>query len=116
MRHSQSASRGLGAGVKVKKPGLQEWEATFTRTHFRMQSGLKEVKPVKVCSSIKYHKVSQGYRQKEISNSFQPVKVFFSLRILFYYNLSQERGSGFMVSLKRDYISKLWALGPPEAD
>jgi hypothetical protein len=69
MRPARSTSCGPGAGVKVKKPGLQEWEATFTRTHFRMQSGLKEVKPERVRSSIKYHKVSQAYKHEEISNS-----------------------------------------------
>jgi hypothetical protein len=43
-----------------------------------MQSGLKEVKPEKVCSLIKYHNVLQAYKQMEISNSFQAVKVFFT--------------------------------------
>ena len=33
MRHLQSVTGGLGTAEKVKKPGLQEWEATFTRTH-----------------------------------------------------------------------------------
>jgi hypothetical protein len=45
-----------------------------------MQSGLKKVKPEKVCSLIKYHKVSQAYEQKEISNASQAVKVFFHLK------------------------------------
>jgi hypothetical protein len=77
-RRLQSSSGGQVKKKRQKKPGPQEWEATFTRTHFWMQSGLKEVKPEKVCSLIKYHNVSQAYKQMEISNSFQAVKVFFT--------------------------------------
>jgi hypothetical protein len=64
-------------GEDKKSPDCKSGRLHLLAHIHRMQSGLKEVKPERFCGLIgRCHKVSQAYKEKKLSNSSLPVKVF----------------------------------------